>query len=121
MLRNYGTENGNLYKPESMGVGGGVDGKDGDGWQMGEKPDGEDFPQKGEIPDGEDFPQKREMPDGEDFPQKGDMQMERTFRRMMRCRWRGLSANGRSSQWRGSRYQNGNHGWKWRLRSELYR
>ena len=73
MLRNYGTENGNLYKPESMGVGGGVDGKDGDGWQMGEKPDGEDFPQKGEIPDGEDFPQKRGMPDGEDFPQKGEM------------------------------------------------
>ena len=73
MLRNYGTENGNLYKPESMGVGGGVDGKDGDGWQMGEKPDGEDFPQKGEIPDGEDVPQKREMPDGEDFPQKGEM------------------------------------------------
>ena len=73
MLRNYGTEYGNLYKPESMGVGGGVDGKDGDGWQMGEKPDGEDFPQKGEIPDGEDFPQKREMPDGEDFPQKGEM------------------------------------------------
>ena len=73
MLRNYGTENGNLYKPESMGVGGGVDGKDGDGWQMGEKPDGEDFPQKGEMPDGEDFPQKGEMPDGEDFPQKGEM------------------------------------------------
>lgn len=73
MLRNYGTENGNLYKPESMGIGGGMDGKDGDGWQMGEKPDGEDFPQKGEIPDGEDFPQKREMPDGEDFSQKGEM------------------------------------------------
>lgn len=72
MLRNYGTENGNLYKPESMGVGGGVDGKDGDGWQMGEKPDGEDFPQKGEMPDGADFPQKDEMPDGEDFPQMGE-------------------------------------------------
>ena len=73
MLRNYGTEDGNLYKPENMGVGGGMDGKDGDGWQMGEKPDGEDFPQKGEIPDGEDFPQKGEMPDGADFPQKGEM------------------------------------------------
>ena len=73
MLRNYGTEDGNLYKPENMGVGGGMDGKDGDGWQMGEKPDGEDFPQKGEIPDGEVFPQKREMPDGADFPQKGEM------------------------------------------------
>ena len=73
MLRNYGTEDGNLYKPESMGIGGGVDGKDGDGWQMEEKPDGDDFVQKGEMPDGEDFPQKREMPDGEDFPQKGEM------------------------------------------------
>ena len=73
MLRNYGTENGNLYKPESMGVGGGVDGKDGDGWQKGEIPDGEDFPQKREMPDGEDFPQKGEMPDGADFPQKDEM------------------------------------------------
>ena len=72
MLRSYGTEDGNLYKPESMGVGGGMDGKDGDGWQMGEKPDGEDFPQKGEMPDGEDFPQKGETPDGEDFPQMGE-------------------------------------------------
>ena len=70
MLRNYGTEDGNLYKPESMGIGGGVDGN---GFpQMGEKPDGNSFPQKGEMPDGEDFPQKGEMPDGEDFPQKGE-------------------------------------------------
>ena len=73
MLRSYGTEDGNLYKPESMGVGSGMDGKDGDGWQMGEKPDGEDFPQKGEMPDGEDFPQKGEMPDGDNIPQKGEM------------------------------------------------
>ena len=71
MLRNYGTEDGNLYKPESMGIGGGVDGN---GFpQKGEMPDGEDFPQKGEMPDGEDFPQKGEMPDGADFPQKGEM------------------------------------------------
>ena len=70
MLRNYGTEDGNLYKPESMGIGGGVDGN---GFpQMGEMPDGADFPQKGEMPDGEDFPQKGEMPDGEDFPQMGE-------------------------------------------------
>ena len=70
MLRNYGTEDGNLYKPESMGIGGGVDGN---GFpQKGEMPDGEDFPQKGEMPDGEDFPQKDEMPDGEDFPQMGE-------------------------------------------------
>ena len=71
MLRSYGTEDGNLYKPESMGIGGGVDGN---GFpQKGEMPDGEDFPQKGEMPDGADFPQKGEMPDGEDFPQKGEM------------------------------------------------
>ena len=71
MLRNYGTEDGNLYKPESMGIGGGVDGN---GFpQKGEMPDGEDFPQKGEMPDGEDFPQKGEMPDDEDFPRKGEM------------------------------------------------
>ena len=71
MLRNYGTEDGNLYKPESMGIGGGVDGN---GFpQKGEMPDGTDFPQKGEMPDGADFPQKGEMPDGEDFPQKGEM------------------------------------------------
>ena len=71
MLRNYGTEDGNLYKPESMGIGGGVDGN---GFpQKGEMPDGEDFPQKGEMPDGEDFPQKGKMPDGADFPQKGEM------------------------------------------------
>ena len=71
MLRNYGTEDGNLYKPESMGIGGGVDGN---GFpQMGEMPDGTDFPQKGEMPDGNGFPQKGEMPDGADFPQKGEM------------------------------------------------
>lgn len=58
MLRNYGTEDGNLYKPESMGIGGGVDGNG--------------FPQKGEMPDGTDFPQMGEMPDGEDFPQMGE-------------------------------------------------
>ncbi len=85
MLRNYGTEDGNLYKPESMGIGGGVDGKDGDGWQMEEKPDGEDFLQKGEMPDGEDFPQKGEMPDGEDFPQKGEMPDGEDFRGRERC------------------------------------
>lgn len=82
MLRNYGTEDGNLYKPENMGVGGGMDGKDGDGWQMGEKPDGEDFPQKGEMPDGADFPQKGEMPDGADFPQKDEMPYGEDFPQM---------------------------------------
>ena len=48
MLRNYGTEDGNLYKPESMGVGGGADdekegGPGGEAPQMGN-------PQEGEMP-----------------------------------------------------------------------
>lgn len=62
MLRNYGTEDGNLYKPESMGVGGAGD-EDGEGGpQMGEMPDDGDFPQMGEMPNGDDFPgqQKQE-------------------------------------------------------------
>ena len=63
MLRNYGTEDGNLYKPESMGIGGGVDLN---GIPNNKKmPDGEDFPQKGEMPDGEDCPQMGEAPNGE--------------------------------------------------------
>ena len=44
MLRNYGTEDGNLYKPESMGVGGGEDKKDGEGGPGGEAPEMGDFP-----------------------------------------------------------------------------
>ncbi|MEI3411849.1 MAG: CotH kinase family protein [Blautia sp.] len=50
MLRNYGTQDGNLYKPESMGVGGG-DENDGENTKMGERPD--DF----ELPDGTEMPQ----------------------------------------------------------------
>ena len=71
LLRNYGTEDGNLYKPESMGVGGGTpDGENGP--QMGEKPDGENGPQMGEKPDGENGPQMGEKPDGENGPQMGE-------------------------------------------------
>ena len=60
MLRNYGTEDGNLYKPESMGVGGAGD------------EDGEGGPQMGEMPDMDDFPQMDEIPDGDNVPQMGD-------------------------------------------------
>ena len=74
MLRNYGTEDGNLYKPESMGIGGGVDGKDGDGWQMEEKPDGEDFCRRVRC--------QMERT----FRRKVRCQMARTFRRRVRCR-----------------------------------
>lgn len=66
MLRNYGTQDGNLYKPESMGVGGG-DENDGENTKMGERPD--DF----ELPDGTKMPQVGEPPDGAEMPQMGEM------------------------------------------------
>ena len=57
LLRNYGTQKGNLYKPDSMEMGGG-DGKNGD-----KKPG--DFPS--------DFPNPEDMPEGADFDfGKGD-------------------------------------------------
>ena len=65
MLRNYGTQDGNLYKPESMGVGGG-DENDGENTKMGERPD--DF----ELPDGTEMPQVGEPPDGAEMPQMGE-------------------------------------------------
>ena len=72
MLRNYGTEDGNLYKPESMGVGGGADdekegGLGGEAPQMGQMPDGANFPGNGEMPDGLDLPGNGEIPDGANF------------------------------------------------------
>ena len=97
MLRNYGIEDGNLYKPESMGVGGGVgDEKDdgggpGDeGGSGGEAPEMRDF-QGGEMPNGMDSPENEnsenkmpqmggpggapqmgEMPDGVELPDDAD-------------------------------------------------
>ena len=59
MLRNYGTEDGNLYKPESMGVGGGEDEKDGEGSPGGEAP------KMGEFP-GEEMPQMESNSENED-------------------------------------------------------
>ena len=95
MLRNYGTEKGNLYKPESMGVGGERNatndlpentdnsntaesesseskipqmGGQGEVPKMGNMPDNVDFPGNGEMPDDVDFPGNGEVPDGEDLP-----------------------------------------------------
>ena len=66
MLRNYGTEDGNLYKPESMGVGGGdgEEGKDGGGFQGG-------APQMGNPPENIQMPQGEndKMPDEFQFSQ----------------------------------------------------
>lgn len=69
MLRNYGTEDGNLYKPESMGVGGGdgEKGKDGGGFQGG-------APQMGNPPENIQMPQGEndKMPDEFQFFQNGE-------------------------------------------------
>ena len=88
MLRNYGTEDGNLYKPESMGVGGGDKEKAGEDSndpsentadsdtaesensekkipQMG-GPGG--APKMGNMPEGREFPGNGNMPEGVEFP-----------------------------------------------------
>ena len=78
LLRNYGTEDGNLYKPESMGVGGGAqDGENGS--QMGDKPDGESGPQMGDKPDGESGPQMGGQPGNGNFPQMGEIPQDGDF------------------------------------------
>lgn len=66
LLRNYGVQDGDLYKPESMDMGGG------DKW--GEEPDGfqEDMPDR--FPkgaEGMEPPELGDMPDGQGFPGKG--------------------------------------------------
>lgn len=65
MLRNYGTENGKLYKPESMGEDGGRGSMPQAlaGNEMPEMPDGNEMPQ---APDGNEMPQ---APDGNEMPQ----------------------------------------------------
>ena len=69
MLRNYGTEDGNLYKPESMGVGGGdgEEGKAGGGFQGG-------VPQMGNPSENIQMPQSEndKMPDEFQFSQNGE-------------------------------------------------
>ena len=53
MLRNYGAEDGEIYKPESMGMGGG-DNKNGKG---NENPGG--FPGGGQMPGGDNLQLRR--------------------------------------------------------------
>ncbi|MBO4458729.1 MAG: CotH kinase family protein [Butyrivibrio sp.] len=63
LLRNFGTQNGNLYKPDSMEMGGG-DKKSGD------RPSG--FPKPGDMPEGADFDfGKNGPPGGGDFGEGG--------------------------------------------------
>lgn len=81
LTRNYGSDSGALYKPDSMSFGGGRgNGKD---FKMEmfdqEQPDSASMPQDGErpeLPDGENIPQageRLELPDGEGMPQDGEM------------------------------------------------
>jgi spore coat protein CotH len=92
--RTYGDDYGQLYKPETMAMGGGMgkkDGKDGGGeppemgggpggMPNGEQPQGE-APEQGEMPNGEqpqgEAPEQGEMPNGEqpqgEAPEQGDM------------------------------------------------
>lgn len=76
MLRNYGTEDGNLYKPESMGVGGGdgEEGKDGGSFQGG-------APQMGNPPENIQMPQGEndKMPDEFQFFQNGEQSEDIDF------------------------------------------
>ncbi len=79
MLRNYGTQDGELYKPESMGMGGGKDGSSKSGDKGSFSPD--NMPDMGDfdpsnMPEGGDFDPSN-MPEGGDFdpsnmPEGGD-------------------------------------------------
>lgn len=70
MLRNYGTEDGALYKPDSMNMGGGFK-QDDKGGFPGLPPDREGFPGESEkqMPYGKEFPDEneRKMPGGKEF------------------------------------------------------
>ena len=88
MLRNYGTEDGNLYKPESMGVGGGDKEKAGEDSNdpsentadsdTAESEDAEkkipqmggpgEVPKMGNMPEGAELPGNGNMPEGVEFP-----------------------------------------------------
>lgn len=77
LLRNYGTEDGALYKPDGMDMGGGSK-KDKD-FTGGPQPGGEGFPDGSEkqMPGGEGFPDgsEKRMPDGEGFPDGSEKRM----------------------------------------------
>ncbi len=62
MLRNYGTANGELYKPDSMNMGGGKFG---------------DMSDRKNMPNTEDMPKMEDMPDMKDMPKMEDMGFEK--------------------------------------------
>ena len=93
--RNYGSDYGELYKPDSMSMGGGRgngkdfdmdafreknaqdggdDAEDSQDTEMSRpKPGGEGMPQPPELPDGADLSQMPELPDGAEMPQPPQM------------------------------------------------
>lgn len=90
--RVYSTSEGELYKPESMEMGGGMPGggeksQRGESFrndansqsegmkrpEMGEAPEGMEVPEMGEMPEGMEMPEMGEMPEGMEFPEMGEM------------------------------------------------
>lgn len=90
--RVYSTSEGELYKPESMEMGGGMLGGGGKSQrgesfrndansqsegmkrpEMGEAPEGMEVPEMGEMPEGMEMPEMGEMPEGMEFPEMGEM------------------------------------------------
>lgn len=70
LQRNYGTDHGELYKPDSMSMGGGRgNGKD---FKM-EEFDPEDVQEQRQMPNGESAPEQRQMPEGENTPEQPQM------------------------------------------------
>lgn len=70
--RNYGSDYGELYKPDSMSMGGGR-GNGGD-FKMednGEFPKEETMPEMGTMPEEGTMPERGNMPEGEEFDKKG--------------------------------------------------
>lgn len=71
LLRNYGTADGELYKPDSMEIGGGG-GNMTQMPNMGEKPDIAKMPNMGERPDMATMPNMGEIPDMSQMPNMGE-------------------------------------------------
>ncbi len=74
LMRNYGTRDGKLYKPEGMDMGGRAPGREGmDMPERGDKPEGMDMFEKGDKPEGMGMRERKGMPEGMEIPEGGGM------------------------------------------------
>ena len=72
LLRNYGTQDGKLYKPEGMDMGGGAPGREGmDMPERGDRPERMEIPEGGGMPEGMNMPEGGGMPEGMNVPEGG--------------------------------------------------